>query len=324
MTLNHNVPTLVSVKEDGHRKRLDVFISELFPSFSRSHLQEAIRQGKVLVDGTVSKASAKIHDGQTISIILPEPRTDGPIPENIALDILFEDEHLIAINKPPGMVVHPAKGNWSGTLASALAYHFEELSDVGGPTRPGIVHRLDRDTSGVILVAKSNPSHLSLSNQFQQRTIKKTYVAIVQGSPERDRDTIRAAICQHPRQREKMTVTVHRTNGKYAESFYQVEQRWGDYSKIKVSPKTGRTHQIRVHMQYVGHPVACDCLYANQDRISTADLGRPHDPHEIVLDRQALHAHAIEFNHPITSLRQQIVAPIRDDMATLAELLSNR
>tara|TARA_Y100001934_G_C12311313_1_gene755067 strand:+ start:215 stop:1189 length:975 start_codon:yes stop_codon:yes gene_type:complete len=324
MTLNHSVPTLVSVKEDGHGKRLDVFISELFPTFSRSHLQQAIRQGHVLLDGTTSKMSAKVRDGQTISIILPEPRSDGPVPENIPLDILFEDEHLIAINKPPAMVVHPAKGNWTGTLASALAYHFEQLSDVGGPTRPGIVHRLDRDTSGVILVAKSNPSHLSLSNQFQQRTIKKTYVSIVQGSPERDRDTIRAAICQHPRQREKMSVTTDDTKGKYAESFYEVEHRWGDYSQIRVSPKTGRTHQIRVHMKYVGHPVACDCLYANHDRISTGDLGLPNDPVKIILDRQALHAHVIEFDHPITNIRQQIVAPIREDIATLAALLASR
>jgi len=324
VTLNHSVPTLVSVNEDGHGKRLDVFISELFPTFSRSHLQEAIRQGHVLVDGKASKASAKVRDGQAVSIILPKPRMDGPVPENIPLDILFEDEHLIAINKPPAMVVHPAKGNWSGTLASALAYHFEQLSDVGGPSRPGIIHRLDRDTSGVILVAKSNPSHLSLSNQFQQRSIKKTYVAIVQGSPERDRDTIRAAICQHSRQREKMTITADETKGKHAESFYEVEHRWSDYSQIKVFPKTGRTHQIRVHMQHVGHPVACDSLYTSQNQISTDDLGGPNDPKEIILDRQALHAYAIEFDHPVTSLRQQIVAPIRADMATLAELLSNR
>lgn len=323
MTLNHSVPTLVTVEDESNGKRLDVFISELFPSYSRSHLQEAIRQENVLLDDKVSKASTKVRSGQTVSILLPEPPTDGPTPENIPLDILFEDEHLIAVNKPPGMVVHPAKGNWSGTLASALAYHFERLSDIAGPTRPGIVHRLDRDTSGVILVAKTNPAHLSLSNQFQERSIKKHYIAIVQGRPERDRDTIRAAICVHPRQREKMAITTDATKGKHAESFYEVQQRWSNYTQISVFPKTGRTHQIRVHMAHVGHPVACDRLYTNQSQLSAADIDSAGDPNTIIIDRQALHAHSIDFAHPVTSQPQSITAPLRADMVDLTARLSN-
>lgn len=321
MTLNHNVPTLVSVKPEDDGKRLDVFISEMFPSYSRSHLQEAIRQEKVRVDEQVIKASAKVRCGQSVSIILPEPRSEGVIPENIPLDILFEDDHVIAINKPPAMVVHPAKGNWSGTLASALAYHFKSLSDVSGPTRPGIVHRLDRDTSGVILVAKTNPAHLSLSNQFQERSIKKTYVAIVRGRPERDRDTIRAVIAPHPKQRERMAITTDKSQGKYSESFYEVKQRWESYSLIHIHPRTGRTHQIRVHMQHIGHSVACDRLYANQEQLSNVDLHDSGDPQEVIISRQALHAFAIEFAHPITSESHRIEAPLRSDMQDLINAL---
>lgn len=323
MTLNHDEPNFVTVPAENSGQRVDLFLGNTFPIYSRVHLQDAIRQGKVLIDGVQVKPSTKVKPGQTISVTLPEPKDDGPVPENIPLDILFEDEHIVAVNKPPAMVVHPAKGNWEGTLASALAYHFSNLSDVGGVTRPGIVHRLDRDTSGVILIAKNNPAHLALSVQFQQRTIKKQYTAVVHGRPERDRDSIKAPIGIHPRHRERMAIRVDHQTSKAAESFYEVQKRWNAYSLIHVWPRTGRTHQIRVHMLHVGHPVACDNLYSQQSHITYSDL-RGDSPDSVsIIDRQALHASSITFAHPASGEAITIEAPLRQDMVSLIDVLNS-
>ena len=321
MTLNHDEPNFVTVPVENSGQRVDLFLGHTFPIYSRVHLQDAIRQGKVLVDGVQVKPSTRVKPGQTISVTLPEPKDDGPEPENIPLDILFEDEHIVAVNKPPAMVVHPAKGHWKGTLASALAYHFSNLSDVGGVTRPGIVHRLDRDTSGVILIAKTNPAHLALSDQFQQRTIKKQYTAVVHGRLERDRDSIKAPIGIHPRHRERMAIRVGHQTSKTAESFYEVQHRWAAYSLIHVWPRTGRTHQIRVHMLHVGHPVACDNLYSQQSNITYGDLQDGSRGSEPIIQRQALHASSITFTHPASGEAITIEAPLRTDMLNLIKAL---
>jgi 23S rRNA pseudouridine1911/1915/1917 synthase len=177
--------------------------------------------------------------GQSIRFHVPPPATDDTIPENISLDILYEDDGMVVVNKPPGMVVHPARGNWTGTLTSALAYRFQSLSDIGGPTRPGIVHRLDRDTSGVIVVAKTNAFHLHLAEQWHERDVKKEYLAITAGVLDRDRDMIDAPIGRHPFQRDKMAIRERHESSRPAQTFYEVLARWGRYSLVKAMPVTG-------------------------------------------------------------------------------------
>src|SRR4051812_26046722 len=184
--------------------RLDVFLARQFPEFSRAHIRRAIDADGVTADGKPVKAGQRLKGGERLSISVPEMPRQGPVPENIPLEILFEDEHLAAVNKPPAMVVHPAKGHWSGTLTAALAFHFQQLSGAGGPTRPGIVHRLDRDTSGVLVVAKTDAAHFALSEQFAGRSVEKEYFAVVVGSSDKDRDLIDLPIGIHPFHREKM------------------------------------------------------------------------------------------------------------------------
>jgi 23S rRNA pseudouridine1911/1915/1917 synthase len=270
-----------------------------------------------------------VRAGQTIAVALPPPPADGPRPEAIPLKILFEDDALIAIDKPAGMVVHPAKGNWSGTLASALAHHFQQLSDVGGPTRPGIIHRLDRETSGVILVAKSNAVHLKLAEQFEQRQVQKEYFALVIGKLEFDRDIIRQPIGPHPYQRDKMAIRRDHPQSRDAETRYEVVERFAGISAVKVEPKTGRTHQIRVHLSHIGVPVLCDRLYAGHARITRGEILRriarktpPHPSDEdVLLERQALHARRIQFTHPISGQLLTLESPIPADIQGVLDVL---
>jgi 23S rRNA pseudouridine1911/1915/1917 synthase len=260
---------------------------------------------------------------------LPPPPTDGPVPEAIPLNILYEDDALVAINKPAGMVVHPAKGHWSGTLTSALAHHFTQLSDAGGPTRPGIVHRLDRETSGVIIIAKTNEVHFKLCAQFEAREVQKTYVAIVSGKLDRDRDRIIQAIGHHPYQREKMAIRNGHPSSRYAETQFEVMKRFAGYAMLKVFPKTGRTHQIRVHLAHMGCPVLCDRLYAGHSNVTRGQLQRRlarglptrEEDAEVILDRQALHALRIEFEHPKTRQSLSFEAPMAPDMLRVIDEL---
>jgi len=246
-------------------------------------------------------------------------------PSAIALDILFEDEHFVAINKPPNMVVHPAKGHWAGTLTSALAYHFETLSTIGGPTRPGIVHRLDRDTSGVILVARTDHAHSALSAQFEARTVNKRYLTIVTPAPNRDRDQIDKPIGDHPYQREKKAIRENHQSSRNAVSFYEVIDRYRGFATVLVKPKTGRTHQIRIHMAHVGCPVLCDKLYSGRASVALKDFSKVSTDEGTLLDRQALHALSIEFDHPVSKERMTIEAPLPDDIeATIAALKQHR
>jgi 23S rRNA pseudouridine1911/1915/1917 synthase len=317
------------VNDAEHGQRIDAVLALLLNAYSRVFLRKVIQDGGARVDGQVVKPSFRVRAGQQICLDLPPPPADGPLPEAIDLSILYEDEALLAIDKPPGMVVHPAKGNWSGTLASALAHHFRELSDVGGPTRPGIVHRLDRDTSGVILVAKTNGMHLKLSELFESRQVQKEYFTIVVGELQLDRDIVRQPIGPHPYQRDKMAIRRDHPDSREAETFYEVIDRFKGFCAVRVHPKTGRTHQIRVHMDFLGTPVLCDRLYAGHSQITRGELRRRlvlglppmPDDEDIVLQRQALHARRIEFIHPLTMRPIAIESPLPKDLTELYNLL---
>ncbi|MFM8252814.1 MAG: RluA family pseudouridine synthase [Planctomycetota bacterium] len=314
-------PVELVVPQEDTGKRLDVFLAERFPYHSRMSLRKAISAGGVLVNERQVRPACKLQAGKRVSVRLPEMPVRGPLPEAIPLEILFEDEFFAVINKPPAMVVHPARGHWKGTLTAALAHHFEQLSDAGGPVRPGVVHRLDRDTSGVILVAKTNRAHFALCQQFEERVTEKEYLAIVVGRPDRDRDVIDAPIGVHPYQREKMAVRADHTTSKTARTFYEVTERYRGYSLLKVQPKTGRTHQIRVHLAHLGYPILCDKQYGGRARVTRSELLHTVGDEELVLERQALHAHRIKIFHPVTRAPLEFEAPIPSDIAqTIATL----
>ncbi len=318
------------VDESEHGQRLDAVLALQLSAYSRVFLRRVVQDGCARVNGENVKPSFRVQLGQTIYVDLPPTPDDGPKPEDIPLNVLFEDEAMVAINKPAGMVVHPAKGNWSGTLASALAFRFQTLSDIGGPTRPGIIHRLDRDTSGIILVAKSNAAHLHLSAQFEQRTVSKEYFAIVIGKLELDRDIIRQPIGPHPYQRDKMAIRAGHPQSRDAETWYEVIQRNAGIAAVRVRPKTGRTHQIRVHLAHAGAPVLCDRLYAGHARITRGELLRrkadnqPPQPGDdaVLLERQALHARRIEFTHPLSNEPITLECPLPADMQSVLDALA--
>jgi len=305
--------------------RLDQYLVNLFADFSRSLMQKAIEAGSVTVNDATTKASYKIRLGDRIRLSLPEPSHDIAVPEDIPLDILYQDEYLAVINKPFDMVVHPAKGHWSGTLVNALAFHFGKLSELNGAYRPGIVHRLDRDTSGVILVAKEEATHRDLSYQFERRKVFKEYLAIVAGVLDRDSDYIEGRIGHHPHDRIKMIVTEEEDEGKEACSFYEVIERFRGYTFCRIQPRTGRTHQIRVHLGSIGCPVLADKVYGGRDCLRLSDLAPGVEPDEVLMNRQALHAGRLRFYHP--RLRQTISAeaPLPPDFErTLAALRKYR
>lgn len=304
----------IRIGEQASDTRLDSYLVGELNQLTRAKIQRAINKGGAKVDGTVRKSSYKVSAGQTIEFVVPDVESDLPIPEDIPLDILYEDDHLIGINKPSKMVVHPAKGHWSGTLTAALAFHFESLSQVGGPTRPGIVHRLDRDTSGVIVVAKTDFAHSKMAKQFELRTVEKQYCAIVSPPPDRDRDQIDKPIGLHPYQREKMAIRTDHKSGKTASSFYEVVKRCGRFALVNVQPKTGRTHQIRVHLASIGCPVIADKLYSGQSNLTSQHLEPKNSAAEVLLNRQALHARSIMIDHPISNQRLRIEAPLAKDI----------
>ena len=311
--------TLVSEEEDLG-KRLDSYIAHHATGTSRSKVGVLIRGGKVLVDGKSAKASHLLRPGQTVTVelsALTELRPEVTRAEKIALDILYEDSSVIAINKPAGMVVHPAKGHWSGTLTAGLLFHFQELSGLAGDSRPGIVHRLDRDTTGVILVAKNDQAHAHLAAQFESRTIEKKYVCLVCPPPDRDRDWIDVAIGKHPYQREKMAAEPMGVKCKSAATFFEVVDRQGLVGLLEVSPKTGRTHQIRVHLAHLGCAVLADRQYSNRSNVTKNWLlGKRQDvcdESDVLISRHALHARSISFAHPETEESITIEAPLPSD-----------
>ena len=275
-----------------------------------------IGRGTVRVDGVAARPSHILRAGAVVRLTVPEPPRAGPAAEEIPLTFLHLDAVLAAVDKPAGMVVHPAKGNWKGTLAGALKWHLEQqgggLSSAGGPTRPGIVHRLDRDTSGVIVVARSEEAHHHLARQFERRSVEKTYLAITQGQPQLDRDEIALPIGIHPYQREKMAVRRDHATSRDAVTRYEVVERFRSGALLRVAPKTGRTHQIRVHLAAIGCPVLCDGLYSGRTVIEPAYVGLPPGPP--LLARQALHAARLAIDHPATGERMQFEAPLPADM----------
>jgi 23S rRNA pseudouridine1911/1915/1917 synthase len=317
------VEFLVGQPESGWR--LDVFLAERFPSHSRALVRKAITHGGVKVDGRGSKPAYRLKPGQRVSFVVPPLPRQAPLPEDIPLEILYVDEWMAAVNKPPGMVVHPARGHWSGTLASALVHHFGSLSGSGGPTRPGIVHRLDRDTSGVILVARNDLAHSRLAAQFEGRTIQKEYFALVSGQPELDRDLVDRPIGVHPQQREKMAIRHEDCGARSAQSFYEVLERFDGFAALRVLPKTGRTHQIRVHLGHIGCSVLCDRQYGGRTQITRGEIRRDPADDLVLLSRQALHARRIRLLHPKTGEPLEIEAPLAPDIeAVLGELRAYR
>jgi 23S rRNA pseudouridine1911/1915/1917 synthase len=312
-------------KVDG--VRLDQFLVAQFPEYSRSGIQKVIDAAGVQVNGRIAKASYKVRHGDLLAITPPEPTHELPQPEDIPLDVLYEDDYLAVINKPFDMVVHPAKGHWSGTLVNALQFRFAKLSDVNGSYRPGIVHRLDRDTSGVILVAKEEQAHRDLGMQFELRKIYKEYVAITNGVLDRDSDYIEGRIAHHPHDRIKMIVTDEEEVGRDACSFYEVIERFRGFTFCRVNPRTGRTHQIRVHLASVGCPVLADKMYGGRDcfRLSDLDPNLAAEADETLLPRQALHAHRIRFTHPAKRNVIEVIAPLPPEFdATLKALRRHR
>jgi len=318
----------LTAKHKVEGMRLDQYLVGTFPDYSRSVVRRVIDAGGVLVNDKPAKASYKVRYGDRVKIWLPAPTHDVPVPEDIPLSILYEDEFLAVVNKPHDMVVHPAKGHWSGTLVNALQFHFGQLSHVSGDYRPGIVHRLDRDTSGVILVAKDEFTHRDLSYQFESRKVFKEYRAITQGVLDRDSDYIEARIGHHPTDRVKMAaLDADEEEGKEACSYYEVIERFKGFTFCRIFPRTGRTHQIRVHLASGGCPVLADKIYSGRDVFRRSDLVPDLDPaaDEVLLPRQALHAARLRFFHP--RLRQTIEAeaPLPPEFErTLAALREHR
>jgi 23S rRNA pseudouridine1911/1915/1917 synthase len=319
----------LTAKHKVEGMRLDQYLAGMFSDYSRSVVRKVIDGGGVLVNDRPAKASYKVRYGDRVRVTLPAPTHELPVPEDIPLKILYEDEFLAVINKPHDMVVHPAKGHWSGTLANALSFHFAQLSQLNGDYRPGIVHRLDRDTSGVILVAKDEQTHRDLSAQFESRKVFKEYRAITQGVLDRDSDYIEARIGHHPTDRVKMAALDpdDEDEGKEACSYYEVIERFRGYTFCRIFPRTGRTHQIRVHLASVGCPVLADKIYSGRDVLKLSDLvpGLGEGADEVLLPRQALHAARLRFLHP--RLRQTIEAeaPLPPEFErTLAALRQHR
>lgn len=314
---------LVAPDEAG--QRLDVFLAAKLPAISRATVRRAIDAGHVRVADATCKASLRMKAGWQVVVQRIDVPREGPAPRKIPLAILHEDESIVVVDKPAGMVVHPAKGHWEGTLASALAHHFGQLSGRGGPTRPGIIHRLDRDTSGVIVVAKDDQAHDSLAVQFKSRQVEKVYLAIVAGALTCDRDVVDEPIGDHPTHRQKKAIRRQDARARPAVTAYEVIERFAGFSFVRALPKTGRTHQIRLHLAHVGTPVLCDRLYGGRSRITELeliprdrigqDIGSDTAAYEQpLLERQALHAHRLAIFHPTTGKRMQFEAPPPEDM----------
>ena len=293
----------VQTNENDKGKRIDSFLNEVIEDATRSYIQKIIDGGYVEITGKkTTKSGNKLKGTETIVVNLPEDETLDLIPEDIPLEIIYEDSDIVIINKAPNMVVHPAHGNYNGTLVNALLYHIKDLSTINGVIRPGIVHRLDKDTSGVIVVAKHDEAHTTLSDMFKEKTLEKTYVCIAKGVFKDKSGRIETLIGRDPRDRKKMTVVTE--NGKIAISNYEILDESKNYSLVKVRIETGRTHQIRVHMKSLNHPILGDATYGN----STDGI-----------DRQMLHAYRLKFTHPISKKEMVVTAPIPEDFKRAAK-----
>jgi 23S rRNA pseudouridine1911/1915/1917 synthase len=322
-------PLEFEVKSRIDGKRIDAYLASRFTDYSRQVLQKVIDAEGVRVNGRTVKASYRVRPGDVVSIHLPELPQSNPAPEDLPIEIVYDDEHLTVVNKPAGMVTHPARGNWRGTLVNALQFHFDRLSTLAGENRPGIIHRLDRDTTGLLVVAKDERIHHKLALQFERRSVQKEYLALVYGVPQRDSDYIEQPIGFHPVSREKMAIRSAPDGGKSAVTFYQVEERFRGYALVRCLPKTGRTHQIRIHLTHIGHPIVADKLYSGRDRLTLEALRNPErrdirlfeTEETTLIDRQALHAHRLKFEHPATHEVLSLTGALPADMTRTIEAL---
>lgn len=306
-----------SVPPTDAGKRLDTFLAEKIGGWSRSRLQHVIEDGDVLVNGLVSKSAYKVKADDQIEAELNALPPANFVPENIPIEVVYEDDDLIVVNKSAGMVVHPAAGIASGTLANALAFHFKKLSTAGGAARPGIVHRLDKGTSGLLVVAKTETAHENLANQFRARQVFKSYVALVHGHVEKNNGEIDQPIARDPRHRTRMAVV---RGGRAAITLYRVHQRFERFTRLDVELKTGRTHQIRVHLAWLRHPVVGDETYGS-GRDKTVPNARIRS--EIAkLKRQFLHAERLKFRHPRTNELLSFTAKLPGELSNLLNVIS--
>lgn len=298
------IELIVEAPDDG--MRVDAYL-RAHTTFSRSRVSALIQEGALAIGGSVEiKPSRKLAAGERLVLAVPQVREVEIIPQNIPIDILYQDSDIVIVNKPCGMVVHPAAGNEDRTLVNALMYHVKDLSGIGGELRPGIVHRLDKDTSGLILIAKNDQSHAIMSEQFKARSTQKHYRAVAFGSFSQDDGLIDAPIARHPTERKKMAIV---PGGKSSQTEWRVLERLKSATYLDVHLLTGRTHQIRVHMQSVGHPLLGDCIYA------------PHIKVPVHVPRLMLHAYSLAFDHPATGERMEFIAPLPEKFTMTLEKL---
>ncbi|MCR5753881.1 MAG: RluA family pseudouridine synthase [Acetatifactor sp.] len=301
---------LFQITEEMEDERIDKCISTLIDSLSRSFIQKLIKEQQVLVNDVPVKGSYRVKDGDEVVFELPEATSPDILPENIPLDILYEDSSVIVVNKPKGMVVHPAAGHYSGTLVNALMFHCgNELSGINGVMRPGIVHRIDMNTTGSIIACKTNEAHLSIAEQLKEHSIRRKYRAICYGVLKEDEGVIDKPIGRHPTERKKMAV--NERNGKHAVTHYKVLERFDKYTYIECVLETGRTHQIRVHMASIGHPLLGDDVYSNMKS-------------NFNLQGQTLHAYILGFVHPVSKEYIELVAPLPDYFQKLLNILQKQ
>lgn len=297
----------VTAEAEDAGTRADVFLAAKL-GVSRSNMQKLLEDGRVKRGEKIIKANYKVRAGEMFVVDIPEPEPIEAVPENIPLDIIYEDDDVVVLNKARGMVVHPAPGNYTGTLVNALLYHCSNLSGINSAIRPGIVHRLDKDTSGIMIVAKNDAAHISLSQQIQSKTAERTYLAVVRGNIKTDSGTIETQIARDKTDRKKMAVV--KEGGRDAITDYEVLERFGKYTLVRCKLRTGRTHQIRVHMEYLGYPLVGDPKYS--------PMKTPFG-----IKGQALHSHTLEFTHPRTDERMKFEAPLPEDMHKIITRLHN-
>lgn len=297
----------VTAEAEDAGTRADVFLAAKL-GVSRNNMQKLLEDGRVKRGEKIIKANYKVRAGEMFVVDIPEPEPIEAVPENIPLDIIYEDDDVVVLNKARGMVVHPAPGNYTGTLVNALLYHCSNLSGINSAIRPGIVHRLDKDTSGIMIVAKNDAAHISLSQQIQSKTAVRTYLAVVRGNIKTDSGTIETQIARDKTDRKKMAVV--KEGGRDAITDYKVLERFGKYTLVRCKLRTGRTHQIRVHMEYLGYPLVGDPKYS--------PMKTPFG-----IKGQALHSHTLEFTHPRTGERMKFEAPLPEDMHKIITRLHN-
>ncbi len=297
-------PILLRASEESKNQRLDAFLASSLDGLTRSQATRLIESGEVAVDGRAVSKSYKLAGGEDIAVTLPEPEPVEAVPQDIPLDVVYEDADVIVVNKPSGMVVHPAPGHPDGTLVNALLYHCAgTLSGIGGALRPGIVHRIDRDTSGLIIAAKNDAAHQYLSAQLADHTLARTYECIVVGKLREDRGTVNAPIARHPTDRKRMAVVA---GGREAVTHWEVIARYPGYTHVRCRLETGRTHQIRVHMAYIGHPILGDTVYGAKKEVPG-------------LTGQCLHAVGLRFLHPRTHEVVELSCPLPDEFTRMLQ-----